>query len=643
MNSRKHLGRTNHRTLNLETLETRLNPSWTIPPKLIAIPAATDIALNSQQTVNTTASITKTEIDYYSFTPTWSATYKFQASRNASSIDTVMALYTSSGSRVAYNDDISSSNSDSLISTNLVAGQKYFIGVTNYTGEANGNYSLDVTGLLTDDTRENNDTLATSYNLGTVSTATNFTKLVMADSADYFKFTTTTATTGGLIKIDFKNTQGNLDLSLLDSTGKVLQSSLSTTADSESVNLGSLPAGTYTILVAGKGGAYNPDYTLTLNPGAGSTPPSPPPASTKNDWTIAVYMTATDLATFAAEDVNEMEIALASLPKTVKITLLYDQWSSQKIATGGGTQAAWGDTGRAVLSADTNASSIKTTFEKLGEKNTGDPAVLTDFLSWTVTAAPANHYALLLWNHGSGLDGSNYDDESNDHLKISEIVAGVKNSGISLDLISFDACLMGMVENAYSLKDTAKVIAASQELEEGTGNDYTTVFNTLKVNPNLVDALSLGKGMVDSYAKQYVGTGTFCDTYSVIDTRALTPLAASLAAFSSTITTADIANFRNIVGKTTTYGDGEFDAYHDLGQVMRAMSANTNGALKAASDAVIKALDAAVFARTPDSRGSFGLSIYIPLLASEKDAAFADHSGYALATGWASLLGKLGI
>lgn len=641
MNSRKHFGRTNHGTLNLESLESRLNPSWTIPPKLIAIPSATDIALTSQQTVNTTASISKAEIDYYSFTPAWSAIYKFQASRNASSIDTVMALYTSSGSRVAYNDDISSSNTDSLFSTSLIAGQKYFIGVTNYTGEANGNYSLDMAGVLADDAKENNDTFATAYNLGSVTATTNYQKLVMTDSADYFKFTTTTATTGGMVKIDFKNTQGNLDLTLMDLTGKVLQSSLSTTTDTESINLGSLPAGTYTILVAGKGGAYNPDYTLTLNPGAGSTPP--PPASTKNDWTIAVYMTATDLASFAAEDVNEMEMALASLPKTVKITLLYDQWSNQKIATGGGSQAAWGDTGRAVLSADTNASSIKTTFEKLGEKNTGDPVVLTDFLSWTVTAAPANHYALVLWNHGSGLDGSNYDDESNDHLKISEIVAGVKNSGISLDLISFDACLMGMVENAYSLKDTAKVIASSQELEEGTGNDYTTAFSTLKVNPNLVDALTLGKGMVDSYAKQYVGTGTVCDTYSVIDTRALTPLAASLAAFSSTITTADIANFRNIVGKTTTYGDGDFGAYHDLGQVMHAMSANTNGALKAATDAVIKALDATVFARTPDSRGSFGLSIYIPLLASEKDAAFADHSGYALATGWVSLLGKLGI
>jgi len=100
-------------------------------------------------------------------------------------------------------------------------------------------------------------------------------------------------------------------------------------------------------------------------------------------------MTASDRATFADEDVNEMERTLSGLFKSVKITLLYDPWTSQKIATGGGTQAPWGDTGRAVLSADTNASSIKTTFEKLSEKNTSDPAVLTDFLTWTVTAPPA--------------------------------------------------------------------------------------------------------------------------------------------------------------------------------------------------------------------------------------------------------------
>ena len=642
MRSSSSLGSKNRRTLNLETLETRVNPSWTVPPTLIAVPAATDLALNSQQAVTTTASIATTEIDYYSFTPAWSTSYKFLASKNASKIDTVMALYNSTGSRVAYNDDLSSSNTNSQFTTSLVAGQKYFLGVTNYTGQAKGNYSLAMSGVLTDDAKENNDTLATANNLGAVAATTTFTKLVMADTADYFKFTTATATTGGTIKIDFKNAQGDLNLSLLDSTGKVLFSSLSTTADSESVNLGTLAAGTYSILVAGKGGAYNPDYTLTLNPGTGSATP-PPPVTTKNDWTIAIYMTASDLATYAAQDINEMETALAGLPSSVKITLLYDQWSSKKFATGGGTQAAWGDTGRAVLTADTNTASIKTSFEKLGEKNTGDPTVLTDFLTWTVTAAPANHYALVLWNHGSGLDGSNYDDESNDNLQISEIVAGVKNSGVALDLLSFDACLMSMVENAYSLKDTAKVISASQELEEGTGQDYTTAFSTLKVSPNLVNALALGQGMVDSFAKQYVGTGTTCDTFSVIDTSTLTALAASLASFSSTITTADIANFRTVVGKTSTYGDGSFPAYHDMGQVMRGMSASTTGALKAAADAVIKALDASVFARTSDARGSFGLSIYIPLSASEKDTAFADHSGYANATGWASLLGKLGV
>ena len=60
MRSSSSLGSKNRRTLNLETLETRVNPSWTVPPTLIAVPAATDLALNSQQAVTTTASIATT-------------------------------------------------------------------------------------------------------------------------------------------------------------------------------------------------------------------------------------------------------------------------------------------------------------------------------------------------------------------------------------------------------------------------------------------------------------------------------------------------------------------------------------------------------------------------------------------------------
>lgn len=43
----------------------------------------------------------------------------------------------------------------------------------------------------------------------------------------------------------------------------------------------------------------------------------------------------------------------------------------------------------------------------LGETNTGDPAVLQDFLTWGITNYPAEHYMVVLWNHGAGWDDSN--------------------------------------------------------------------------------------------------------------------------------------------------------------------------------------------------------------------------------------------
>lgn len=635
--------------LSLESLESRLNPSWTIAPSSLSLSGVVpDLALSTTQISSTNSSITSTEVDWYSVTPTWSTTYLFEAGKTTgSSIDTVLALYGSNGKLITSNDDISRSNSNSQFNATLTAGSKYYLGVTNYTGEANGKYSLKVTGKLKDDTREENDTLATANNLGTFTSAAptgTFSKLVMADVADYFKFTTTgTTNADAKASIQFKTAQGDLDIKLVNAAGTVLKTGVQS-GDTESVALNGLAAGTYFLAVAGKNGAYQPDYTLSVNATqtVGTTPTPPPtPTPAKSDWTIAIYMTASDLADYAAEDINEMEKALASLPTTVKITVLYDQWSSQAFATGGGTQAAWKDTGRAVLSADTNTSSIKTSFTRLGEKNTGDPTVLKDFLNWTVTAAPANRYAVVYWNHGSGLDGSNYDDESNDNLTISEIASAMKSSTLKADLVAFDACLMGMVENAYALKDVTKVFAASQELEAGTGHDYTTVFNALKTNPAGVDAMALGRGMVTSFNAQYSGTGTLEDTYSVIATDKLAGLVTALKQFTTAISTTDLTVFRSAISTSTVYGEGDFPAYRDLGTIMQTVSAKTTGAVKTAAQAVITALDQAVFARTKDSRSSFGLSIYLPLASSESDSAYADHSAFAQLTGLGPLVGSL--
>ena len=43
----------------------------------------------------------------------------------------------------------------------------------------------------------------------------------------------------------------------------------------------------------------------------------------------------------------------------------------------------------------------------LGETNMGDPNVLQDFLAWGAKNYPAEHYMVVIWNHGAGWDDEN--------------------------------------------------------------------------------------------------------------------------------------------------------------------------------------------------------------------------------------------
>jgi hypothetical protein len=49
----------------------------------------------------------------------------------------------------------------------------------------------------------------------------------------------------------------------------------------------------------------------------------------------------------------------------------------------------------------------KDAVQTLGETNMGDPRVLEDFVTWGIANYPADHYLLVLWNHGAGWDDAN--------------------------------------------------------------------------------------------------------------------------------------------------------------------------------------------------------------------------------------------
>src|SRR5262249_41542701 len=120
-----------------------------------------------------------------------------------------------------------------------------------------------------------------------------------------------------------------------------------------------------------------------------------------DDWTVLGYMTAGNLADRAFADLNEMEAEANRLGGKANLAVLLDQSAALKtFATGNGSQPAWGTTGEGLITPDTDPTKVATRFTLLPEQDTGDPKTLHNFVKWATGVAPAQHYALVFWDHG---------------------------------------------------------------------------------------------------------------------------------------------------------------------------------------------------------------------------------------------------
>ena len=137
--------------------------------------------------------------------------------------------------------------------------------------------------------------------------------------------------------------------------------------------------------------------------------------------------------------------------------------------------------------------------------NMGTPETLAEFINYCTRNYPAEHYALILWNHGGGPLWGYGNDElfGNDSLLLNELRFAMDNtefgSGKKLDWIGFDACLMGSLENAMIWKNYAKYLVGSEELEASRGWDYHFLSKLNETH----DAEEIVKSIVDYYGNYY--------------------------------------------------------------------------------------------------------------------------------------------
>ncbi|MDR1340734.1 MAG: hypothetical protein LBK58_11880 [Prevotellaceae bacterium] len=122
------------------------------------------------------------------------------------------------------------------------------------------------------------------------------------------------------------------------------------------------------------------------------------------------------------------------------------------------------------------------------EFNSADPASMNKLLGEIIEMYPAESYGLILWSHGtswlpSGVQLKSFALDGNRQMNIPDLAAALP---VKFDFILFDACLMGAVEVAYELRNSADYIIASPTEIIDSGFPYDEVVpELLKPSVNL--------------------------------------------------------------------------------------------------------------------------------------------------------------
>jgi hypothetical protein len=323
--------------------------------------------------------------------------------------------------------------------------------------------------------------------------------------------------------------------------------------------------------------------------------------------------------------------------------------------------------------------------------NTGDPNTLQQFIVESVRRYPADHYGLVIWNHGAGwldvnvyasvralgtnaplfrrqlptlADGTTrpiaFDDSSKDFLDTADLRAAFAGAqaetGVRLDLIGMDACLMAMVEGAHELAPFADFFVASQEIEPMDGWPYAPVLSAMNKEPG-IPPRDLAVRIVSEFARTYRATTRVEETItqSAIDLRRAASTVERCKALVDAVRTDADPSLRGLVksilrpppdpDRVLTFKDRN---YRDLGdfalKLARKAEYSPYSAVAASAQSLYDHLqdrgpDSVVLrvAYRPNYQGATGLSVYLPPKLDDALAIYRQLD-FPQVTGWDRLL-----
>ncbi len=337
----------------------------------------------------------------------------------------------------------------------------------------------------------------------------------------------------------------------------------------------------------------------------------------ESQWTLMVFMAGdSDISQAAFRNINDMEEVGSTNDVQVVVQVEFSPEFSSSLPR---------NTLRGRIVKDTDNTVITSTLEDMGNLDMTDPATLTEFIEWATTQYPARHYAIILWSHGLGWKGSNKgmikdvtSAGDNYIMSLPNLAQAVKDSGVKLDIIDFDACLMGMYEVAYELKGLSDYITFSEALFPIYGNPYTGILGELISRPDS-NGEELAR-IITSACKDYYKDLGFSFTKSAINSSELEKVylgVNELANILINTMASEGEHIRTAIGNTEEYYSY---IYRDLGDFLDQLKMQTTNEQLLSSitalDGILNNLviDDQSFCPNTDSpvARSHGMAIYLP-------------------------------
>lgn len=369
----------------------------------------------------------------------------------------------------------------------------------------------------------------------------------------------------------------------------------------------------YSRALAGKSQVYDPTKSSLISEDDGER------TAQKRDYTVMVYMIGSNLESVggnATKDMEEMEAAGLDYSKTNLI--LYTGGSMRWMGNVPSEQNSIID-----LSMP-QESRIRAHTD--GNADMGAPDTLAAFINYCTAVYPADHYALIFWDHGGGpIMGYGLDELfDDDSLLLTEMKSAMAATDFGesqkLDFVGFDACLMGSLESMSVWRNYANYYVASSETEPGAGWDYSF----LRVLNETTDAGRITERIIDCYAASYEqkrsdsfdpDTTLSCTDLSEIDS-VLDALDALSTKLSASLDKGDYSQIQQLRTQVKSFGNlgtssGKGSVRYDLVDA-EDFAEKFAGTYPKECAALQEAVSSAVVKNYSNVEDSCGLTLYYP-------------------------------